>query len=257
MKISIVLNCDTRNENSNAEHMFSGCVNEDFLTDGLFNKIKFFSGYELEVIMVIDEHLPVPEKTLQYIRSLADAVVIRRHTNEPCFNDWNYIRGLQIASGDIVCHFDQDTAAFASSHEAVQELINLLDNYAYISYPSHWTPNAVHDDSFNYKWVSTRFFMCKRETLNFPEIIKCLTNYEYFCETYKPSRVCPWTEHFLGLIANSSVFYPPIDFNKVAIFSWGRYEKYTLQRLNNQHYEEVIKFIELKGGIVYPNDVHA
>lgn len=256
MKISIVLNSDTRNENSNAERMFSGCVNEDFLTDGLFNKIKFFSGFELEVIIVIDEHLSVPEKTLDYIRSLAHVVLIRKHTNEPCFNDWNYIRGLQLATGKIVCHFDQDTAAFANNQESVQELINLLEHYAYVSYPSHWTPNAVHDDSFNYRWVSTRFFMCKRETLNFPEIIKCLTNYEYFCETYKPSRVCPWTEHFLGLIANSSVIYPPIDLSKIAIFSWGSYDKYILQRLNNQSYEDVVNFINSKGGIKYPNDLH-
>jgi len=254
MKVSIVINCDTRPENSTAEHMFNGCANEDFLTDGLFNKIKFFSGFETEVILYVDQHLPLSEKTLTYVQSLTDVLVIRKHTNEPSFNDWNYIRALQMASGNIVCHFDQDSAAFASSTEAVQELINLLDTYSYISYPSHWTPNAVHDPSFNYRWVSTRFFMCKRETLNFHETIKCLTNYEYFCETYRPSRACPWTEHFLGLIANSNVYYPPIELDKLAIFSWGSYQKYTLMRLNELPYDDVIKFIN-EHPIQYPNDI--
>jgi hypothetical protein len=163
---------------------------------------------------------------------------------------------LQLASGDIVMHFDQDCAAFSSSKESLQEMIDLLEKYDYVSYPSHWTPNAVIDHTFNYKWVSTRFFVCKRQTLNFPEIIKCLTDYEYFCNTYKPSRACHWTEHFLGLISNSNVFYPPIQLHKVAIFSWGSYRQGTLSELNNMNYEQVKDWVGSRG-IRYPNDLDA
>lgn len=161
-----------------------------------------------------------------------------------------------MATGDYVCHVDQDTAMFSSSQEAVQSLINLLSDFKYLSYPSNCSPNAVHDESFNYRWASTRFFICRRETLNFPEIIKCLTDYEYFCEAYKPSRVCPWLEHFLGLIAKSSVYYPPIELDKCAIFSWGSYQKGLLRQLNDSTYEDVKKFVYEKT-IQYPNDIYA
>ncbi len=259
MKISIVLNCDTRagfqENNSVATEMFKGCVSEDFLTDGLLNKINFFKGFDTEVIIFIDEHLPVPEKSLQYIRTMADIVAVSKHRDSPNFNDKNYYNALSLASGDIVCHVDQDTAMFASSKEAVQELVDLLDNISYVSYPSHWTPNAVHDESFNYRWTSTRFFMCKRDSLDFTEIRKCQSNYEYFIEKYKPSRVCHWSEHILGLIANSSVYYPPINHEKLSIFSWGSYEKYTLRRLNELPYSEIKQWLN-SHPIVYPNDIH-
>ncbi len=256
MKISIVINCDTRPQNDTANEMFKGVCNEDFLVEGVIQKQKFFDGFDIETIVYVDEHLGLPEKVANFLRQNTDTLAIRKHTHEHSFNDWNYIRALQLASGDYVCHFDQDTSAYTSNKEAVQELLDLLETYKYVSYPSHWSPKAVADDSFNYVWASTRFFICKRETLNFPEIIKCLTNYEYYCETYKPSKVCHWVEHFLGIISNSSVYYPKINLDKLAIWSWGRYEQYILQRLNNQTYDDVRKFVEMKG-IQYPNDLFA
>lgn len=256
MKISLVINADTRNQNDKFTGVnLGGCVNEDFLIDGLFNKMTFFSGFDVETVLYIDQHEFIKDEMLERLRCLVDVMVVRNHTSEPSFNDWNFIRALQMASGDIVVKIDQDTSLFTSGKEYVEELIRMLDNYEYVSYTSHWTPNAVHDPSFNYKWVSTRFFMCKRETLNFAEIIKCLTDYEYFCSTYKPSRACPWLEHFLGLISNSNVIYPPHELDKGAIFSWGSYSKGTLQMLNNMTYEEVKDWLRTHP-IVYPNDVH-
>jgi len=256
MKISVVINVDTRPQRDGIDSMFNGVCNLDFLIDGVKNKIKFLDGFEKEIILYVDQHLPIPYDKLLELRGIADTLVIRDHTNEPSFNDWNYIRALQMASGDIVMHFDQDCAAFSSSKESVQELIDLLEKYDYISYPSHWTPNAVVDPTFNYRWVSTRFFICKRQTLNFTEIIKCLTDYDYFCNTYKPSRACPWTEHFLGLISNSNVFYPPIQLDKLAIFSWGHYKTGVLSELNNMNYEQVKGWVGSRG-IRYPNDLDA
>jgi hypothetical protein len=256
VKISAVINVDTRPQRDSIDAMFQGVCNLDFLVDGVKNKIKFLEGFDKEIILYVDEHLPIPYEKLLELQGITDTLIVRKHTSEPSFNDWNYIRGLQMASGDYVIHFDQDCAAFTSGKEAVQEMIDLLETYSYVSYPSHWTPNAVHDPTFNYRWCSTRFFICKRQTLNFPEIIKCLTDYDYFCNTYKPSRACPWVEHFLGLIANSNVYYPPINLDKLAIFSWGSYKAGTLSELNNMDYQQVKSWVASRG-IRYPNDLDA
>lgn len=253
--ISIVINCDTRGEKTNQTGLFSGTVNLDFLTDGVFNKIKFFDGFDIETIVFIDEHNPVDEKTLYYLRSICDTVVIRKHTHEPSFNDWNYQSGLQLARGEIIVHFDQDEVAFASSKESVQELIDLLRTYKIISYPSMSSPNAVHDNSFNYKWASTRFFMCRRETLDFTELRKCQESLEYYVEKYKPSRICHWTEHLIGNMVGSDVFYPPVDYNKICIWTWENYETYTLRRLNEMPYDEIRQWVLSRGGIHYPNNI--
>lgn len=260
--VSIVINADTRagfqENHTEATEMFKGCVSEDFLTDGLFNKIKFFDGFDKEVILFIDEHNPVPETTLSYIRSMADVVVIRKHTNENKFNDYNYLSALQLARGEIIVHFDQDCAAFTSSPEPINHLIKLLDKYDYISYPSHWTPDATHDPNYDYMWCSTRFFICKKETLDFTEIKKCLSDSDYLYSKYPASVRNPWTEHVLGLIAKhtgNGVYYPPISLDQYAIFSWASYQKGLLQWLNNISYEQVKNFINEKNGIQYPNDI--
>lgn len=254
--ISVVINCDSRPQRDEQGGLFSGVTNMDFLTDGILNKSLMFKDFDHEIIVYIDEHVHIPMEDLEYIRSIAHTVVVRQHTGGNGFNDMNYIRALQMASGDYVFHFDQDIAAFVPNKQSVQDILDLLETYDYVSYPSHWTPNAVADPNYNYRWVSTRFFACKRKTLNFAEIIKCLTDYDYFVSTYKPSRVNPWTEHILGLISNSNVFYPPIDYNKLILFCWETYETYTLKRLNHQSFEEVRDWVIAKGGIFYPNNLN-
>ena len=193
------------------------------------------------------------------LHELADVLILRDHTDEAGFNDNNYIRALQLATGNILIHFDQDTAMFTSSKEAVEGLIRYLDAFDFVSYPSYWSPLPVHDESFDHTWVSTRFFMCKRESLDLPEITKCLKDYDYWCTTYPVNRKCHWLEHLIGSIAkyrNQKVFYPPIELEHYAIFSWGSYKKGTLKMLNNMKYKEVKEWIAKNGGIVYPNDLH-
>lgn len=258
MLISLCINCDTRPERNNLSgDSLTGVVNEDFLTDGIFNKIRFLYGFEFEVIVFIDEHLPIPEKSLDYIRSICDCVVIRKHTQEDKFNDYNFLASMYLGRGDYIMHVDQDTSMFARDKEYLQELINLLETYKFVSYPSYWSPRAVHDDSFGKRtWASTRFFICKRETLQFDTLIHCLKDADWAYATFGDSpRRCNWLEHFLSLANNDSVFYPPIEPQKGIIFSWGRYEKWTLRRLNEYSYDEIIKFLEAHP-IQYPNDVY-
>jgi hypothetical protein len=257
--ISVCINVDTRSgfqdESSNAEHMFEGCRSDDFIIDGVLNKIKFFEGFEIETIVFVDEHEKVPQDILNKLREIADTVVVRRHTHEPNFNDFTYISTLALCRGEYIAHFDQDTAAFTSSAKPIDNLLRLLEDYKYISYPSYWSPNPVHDDSFNYWWVSTRFFMCKRDTIDFTEILKCQRDCDYYVDKYKPSRVCHWTEHILGMAGGKSVFYPPMEIHSYAIFSWGSYKKGVMNSLNNCNYDQIINFIAAHP-IQYPNDIH-
>lgn len=260
--ISLCVNLDTRGERNQQEGLFAGCVNLDFLTSGVFNKCKFLNDFDYEVVVHIDEHHDVDEKTLFYLRSLCDVVIIRTHTQEEKFNDNNYIRALQACSGDIIMHMDGDEAAFTSSKESVQELIDLLEHYDYVSYPCKMSPNPDYNENYDYWWCSTRFFICKRETLDFTEIKKCLSDSDYLYGKYPASVRNPWLEHICGLHAKylgkkKGVFYPPIDLDKLAIFTWESYEQYRLTMLNEMPYEEVKNWIISRGGIQYPNNVKA
>ncbi|HRP30469.1 MAG TPA: hypothetical protein PKV73_01190 [Agriterribacter sp.] len=257
MKISLVINADSRPEKNTADSIFNGAVNLDFLTDGVFNKITFLKGFDFETILFVDVHNQIPERELNYIREICDCVVLRKHTSENNFNDYNYVSALSLARGEIIMHVDQDTACFTSGKEYVDELIAHLDNYKFVSYPSHWSPDAVADPSFGgFKWASTRFFFCRKESLKLDEIRKCIEEPNYGYEKYgdRPRR-CNWTEHFLTLVNDNSCYYPPIELNKGAIFSWASYEKYTLRRLNELPYNEVVGYINERGGIQYPVDV--
>jgi hypothetical protein len=260
MKISIVINVDTRPQNDTfgGSNML-GCVNEDFIIEGVRNKIKFFDGFDKEVIVVVDEHNELDSGYFRWLNNHCDIVCVRRHTNELNFNDWNYIRGLQLASGDIIAHFDQDTVAFAPSKAEVEYLLGFLEEYDFVSYPSYWCPLPVHDDSFDHVWCSTRFFICERQSLDIPEIIKCQNDYDYWCEKYPVARRCHWVEHLIGSIAkyrNQSVYYPPLS-PSYTIFSWDKYVSGVLPRLNQMSYEEVVNYVNGCGGIHYPVDISA
>lgn len=259
LKLSVVINCDTRYENNKfGGENLKGCVSEDFLTDGVYNKVKFFDGFDKEIIVCIDQHQPVKDETLKYIRSVADCVLIRNHTSESKFNDNNYVRAFSLASGDIVCKIDQDTACFTSGKAYIEELIGCLDKYTYVSYPSLFSPNPDVNYNYDYWWCSTRWMMYKRESLDITELKKCLSDSEYLYSKYPASIRNPWTEHCLGLMAKyngNGVYYPPIDADKGLIFSWASYDNYLLRRLNEYSYTQLKEWVISKGGIHYPNDV--
>lgn len=262
MKLSIVLNCDTRNgfqnESSKATGLFNGCTSEDFLVDSTLNKIKFFDGFDKEIILHIDRHNDVPIHILEKLQEITDCLVIRKHTHETKFNDNSYVRVLSLATGDIICHWDQDTAAFASSKQEVEKLISLLDSHTCVSYPSPFSPNPDVNDSYDYWWCSTRCFMCKREWLDLKELKKCLDDSDYLYSKYPASVKNPWTEHCIGLLAKyngNGVYYPKIETDKYSIFSWGSYRKGLLKELNNLPYDQVKDFIN-QHGIHYPCDIN-
>lgn len=256
-QISLIINCDTRAEKQQEGGLLAGVVNLDFLTDGIFNKQCYLKGFDFETIVFIDKHNDIPQDALDYLYKICDTVVVRKHTEEEKFNDNNYISALSLARGEIVMHIDQDMSCFASSPKFIQDQIDLLENFDYISYPSHWTPRAHTAEEYDYMWCSTRYFICKRETLDFTEIKKCLFDSDYMYGKYPASIRNPWTEHVLGLVAKytgKGVYYPPINMDEGLVFNWGRYEKFLLRRLNEQSYDTVKDWVESRG-IQYPVDV--
>jgi hypothetical protein len=258
MKISIVINLDTRPQNDSfGGNNLTGVVNSDFLVDGVINKMKFFTGLDKEIIVHIDKHHEISDEVLSKLHDFCDILLIRKHTHEYAFNDWNYYRALSLATGDVVCHVDQDTACFTSGEDYVHDLVSNLNDFKFVSYPSHWTPYPVYDETFGGKfWASTRFFLCKRESLQLDELAKCIENPEWMYEKYGDSqRRCNWTEHFLTKINGNSVYYPPVELHKGAIFSWSSYKTGTLEMLNNLPYEAVKQWVIHRGGIQYPVDV--
>lgn len=261
--ISCIINADTRSgfldDSSQQTGLFNGCISEDFLTEGLYNRKKFLDGFDAEFIMFIDEHEPIPEKTLNYLIQNTDCLVIRKHTHEDRFNEMNYISALMLARGKYIFHVDQDCATFTNNKENVQEYIDLLEKYDYVSYPSLWSPKGSDDPAYDYVWCSTRYYWCKRETLDFTEILKCEKDYEYTYNQYPASVKNPWLEHYLGLISKYTtgrgVYYPPVDYSKTCIFVWDNYNKYTWGRLNTQSYDEVKNWVLSMGGIHWPNNL--
>ncbi len=263
--ISCIINVDTRPENSENQEMFKGVVDRDFIYDGIVNKRNLFKGFDAEFIVFVDEHLPLTDKQIFDLIEVSDTLVIRKHNkkfegqdNFAGFNDLNYIQAISQARGKYIFHFDGDVAAFTSSTEPIQEYINLLEQYDYVSYPSMWSPNPVDDASFQGKyWASTRFFCCNRETFDISELIKCQLDYDYWVKTYPMARLCHWLEHTTASIAwnkGKGVYYPPVQFDKFILYTWGNYSKYTLQRLNNQTFEEVKDWV-YKQDYHYPNDL--
>jgi hypothetical protein len=260
MKISIAINLDTRPQNDSfGGSNLLGCVNEDFLGEGVKNKINFFDGFEKEIIVFVDEHTELDSGYFRWLNRNCDTVVVRKHTNEHGFNDNNYLRALQMASGDIIIHADQDTAMFRSSKEAVGELLSLLDNHTVVSYPHWFSPNPDVNDNYDYWWASTRFFMCKKEFLDTNEISKCLKSIDYLYEKYPASIRNPWTEHIIGLMAKyngNGVFYPPLEADKLLIFSWGKYRTGLLRELNEMAYDNVLEW-QKSHPFYFPNDINA
>lgn len=257
-QLSLIINIDTRNQNFNfGGENLKGVVHKDFWDDGIYNKVKYLDGFDKEIIVCIDIHNELSEETLKYIRSISDTVLIRKHTLEPKANDNNYQRAFALASGDIVIKVDQDTACFASSPDFIQEQIDLLEQYDYISYPSRWSPRAHAAPEYDYMWCSTRYMMYKRETLDLTELKKCLSDSDYMYSKYPASIQNPWTEHYLGLSAKyngKGVYYPPIQSEKGLIFSFSSYDDFILRRLNEYSYPELRKWVEERG-IFYPVDL--
>ena len=260
--ISVIINTDTRPARGEHAGLFHGTVSRDYLVDGLLNKKKFFEGFDCEFIVYIDEHQRVDALTLDTLREHCQTIVLSRHSKhyrgiDPfnAFNDVNYLRALSMARGNIICHFDQDVAAFTSSPHEISSLINMVvgGQYKFVSLPSPCSPHPVDDASFQNKWwASTRFFICERDSIDLTALEHAIREPQWAYQTYGfPPRQCPWTEHFLGLMNGFSVYYPPVTLDTWAAFPWAKYEQGALAKLNALPYGEIAKRLYDTGGLPY------
>lgn len=278
--ISVIINLDTRTGFQNEithQHEFAsdqkmpGVRSTDFLIEGVENKIKFFDGYPIQVSLHIDVHNRIPQNIRDWIDDQLDCkrlanVTFFRHTDQinggydPHWNDYSYLNACALARTRYIAHFDADMAAFNNDPSLVQSWIDTIDRkdgIDWISYPSRWSPVAVDDASFDYRWVSTRFFFGRTAGIDRTEMIRCFYEDNLFKPPYVDrKRKNPWFEHVLGIVSNSRVFYPPIEMNRYMIFSWYNYRRGTYAALNQMSYGDKVNWVNSRGGISYPCDVN-
>lgn len=257
MKICIIINADTR-QGSGAEcstvgdfapGSLQGVRSFDFLTDSVVAVARFFSGHPYEIFLSIDEHERLPYETREFLLNASvdnGARLIRRweispkDRSRPRWNDHLYLDtlryGLRLSTDAThVVHIDQDTALFRDPNcDIVQRYLDWLENgYAYVCQPFNCGDPMSH--------ASTRFFICKRETMDFDAIERRINE-------------GPCLEHVLGRMAGGKVLYPPAELDQYLVISWARYYKGLMRKLNSMPFEEVTALIQ-KWGILGPNDV--
>jgi hypothetical protein len=264
--LSCIINLDTRPQRLAMEQHNAGVTCSDLLVGNILNKRRFFQGFDAEFIAYIDVHEPVPEDALRELNRLCDCVVLRKHSKKyrgadpfNVFNDIAYLQALSQARGEIVAHFDMDTACFARDKEAVEAWLSNLESYRFVSYPSPCSPRPVDDASFGkHTWASTRAFACKREWLKFDALERMLREPEWGWEQFgEPVRKLNWLEHMLALSNNESVIYPPRCDDRLLMFCWSAYHRGVMEKLNGMSFDEVKAYADRCGGVTYPNDVFA
>lgn len=258
--ISVIINVDTRPVRLEFQGLKQGVSSRDFLVEGVRNKKKFFQTRpDTEFIVFVDEHEPLTNEQYSKLHAIADCVVVRRHSKryreaDPFhkFNDINYIQALAMARGEYIAHFDQDMAAFCANGSTIDWMINVLNKgeYRYISYPSANSPHPCAAPEYEGKfWASTRFFMCKREEFKFDVLEQAIREPEWFYEAYdRPPRINPWTEQFLGIMADYKVLYPHVDLDQWMVFPWMTYRDGTLEKLNSMPHLDVANAVRRAGG---------
>lgn len=288
-EISIVVNADTRpgiGENKTEAHGGLGCRSWDFLIDSIYAYKRFFQGHSTEVVLLVDIHEKIPEPVMQELhkmlnRGIIDNLALRRSVRfyqGRAIREWKalfYLEALFMAKGKYIAHFDADTSAFRDpDSDFVEKCIEWVESgkYDFVSYPNPNSPDpeppgSMHVVKADYLWVSTRFFFCKRETLDFTEMLKCITNnethyvYDNYSKYYDKFFAKFSTEQVLGLIASTHdrhrIFYPPRNQEEYLIFSWHSYFNGTLEKLNRMEWPEIKKYLNYDcGGIAGPCDLH-
>lgn len=260
MIISVVINADTRkgylNDKSTVGDFGGGSLqgvrSSDFLIDGLINKMNFFRDYGCQCIMYIDEHEPISDKLFMEIADIVHSygnnskLICKPHNRTiDRWNDKIYIEALKLADGDYVAHFDQDSNALITDDSPIiEKYFQWLDRgYDYVC--QCW--DGIGEPMYH---ASTRFFICKKETLD-----SHLPIAENNLITPFRGVHTPCIEHIFGVLAGKErVLYPPRRDNEYLIFSWARYFKGTLKRLNEMKPKDAIDYI-LSLGVHGVNDV--
>lgn len=262
MKISLVINVDTRPGCEAQQSRIGdpsgvaliGCRSLDFLVDGVRNHLAFFAGYDLETLLFIDEHLPLPEDIGGQLGNmildgeLTEVFVEKKDHTRRRWNDYIYLDALRRATGDIVVHLDGDTALFRhSGFDPVAMMLKELSSFQYVC-------GSMPLEAHGMTHASTRFFMTERAKLNLDEAEAAIDD-RYRQKKYG-TKHAPCLEHVLGLLAGDSVLYPLMDPANYLYFSWVHYYQGVLAKLNASSYEEVNDYVfRVCGGIHGASDL--
>lgn len=260
--ISVVLNADSR-PNAGAEvsttgdsgkGSLQGVRSYDFLVDGPRMLRNYFSGYSIELILAVDQHEELPVEVRAQIHEMIDrreidVFICQPHERASKFwYDKITVAALKLATGDYVAHFDQDCAAFRDPNSDIiaryLQWLNDSSPYQFVCQP---TTMELKDHKM--WWASTRFFICKRETLDFAKLDEACSNPDRRAAKYGHA---PALEHVLGRMGG--VLYPPMDASDYLIWSWSRYHRGLLKKLNEMPYSMVHDYA-LGCGLHGPNDL--
>lgn len=256
-RLSLIINADSRPGYLTStlgegwgNNSLQGVRSIDFLTEGVRQKISFFRRYDLQVILYIDKHEDISPELMKEIKSIVlpcgnnSQVIFKEHNRTDYkWNDKIYIDALKLAEGDYVCHVDQDCNIYRRDEsDIVEAYLDLLEVYKYICQP--W--DGVGDEMLH---ASTRFFICKRETLDFSMIEKSI-----FVNPLN-GKHNPCLEHTLGILAgNRNVLYPSREDNSYLIFSWAIYFPGILEKLNKMSYDKIKLYVVDQCELHGPND---
>lgn len=233
-----------------------GCRSYDFLLDGPKMVSQFFSGHHHQIILFVDLHEVVPQPIEDELQEMLKHGVIHKLIYHPHngaerrFNDLLYLRALQYATGEFTVHLDQDAILYRDpNYDAVGQMKEWLKEVKYVCQPSMMEDHGM-------KHASTRFFMCRTESLDLPELTRMLDD-NYRSRNFEGKHL-PCLESFIGALAGEGqVLYPPAHWENYIIASWARYKKGVLRWLNGYPYEEVRKYLVDECGIRGVNDILA
>lgn len=256
--ISVIFNADTRPVCPQFEGMWKGVRSRDFIGDqALYMRKNFFRGHDIELIGYVDEHEPLTSEEYRVLHDHCDVTVVQKHTKKyrgadpfNAFNDVNYLHALSLARGEYVCHMDQDMALYTDDPSIVGSMLQELENHKFICYPSPHSPNPCVAPNYDGKfWASTRFFLCKRETLILDDLERGIRDNQWFFAKYgTPPVVNPWTESFIAQMADYKVYYPPVELDRWVAFPWHSYQDGTIMKLNSLPYSGVAAAVRRAGG---------
>lgn len=270
-KLSIVISCDTRPGADAEFHEIKnygggnlcGVHSLDFLTAGVVAKNRFLesAGFERETILFVDLHEAwIPGRILDDLEKLLASGEITRLITQPHskarhrWNDHLMLDALAHASptSDFVAHWDGDCIGYRRpDFDVLKMYVGLLDSgYKFIC---QQTP--LNQGEHLMFWASTRFFLCRRESLDLPELRRLIDD-DYRRSKFG-SRHLPCVEHILGAMAGeNSVLYPPSQNQDFAVWSWVHYFRGVIQKLNKMSYEDVYRYVfETCGGPLGASDL--
>lgn len=267
MKISLVINADSRagwmdsftGIKDHGDNSLCGCRSVDFMLAGVRNKLKFFDGHDLETILVIDERESIPawvrdELNVMVMKGEITKLVIKKFDH--AIHRWNchlYCESIKYATGDYLVHFDGDAAAFRHPDWNAFEFYAGLLERDDCNAVCQQTP--MKKEIHGMWWMSTRFFICKRATLDIEEAQRCIDD-RYRRRKYPNAKHSPCAEHLFALVSGEKVLYPPADYGHCVVFSWVNYYRGVLEKLNAMSYEDAARYIfETCGGPLGASDL--